>query len=237
MSSISYLITVSNETETLKNLLETISFICDENDEIVVLQDEKFYDNTSETDNIINEYWKKYASDLTMSNSFLHLKHPLNNNYSEHKNWGMAQCKKDYIFQIDGDECPTETLALNVKEIIKLNPHIEAFWISRINDFKGVTSEHANRWGWQLIMSHVYNRPLVNWPDPQCRLIKNKPEIKWSGKLHERITGNKNFVFLPPTEELALYHDKTIEKQIETNLRYNKEFTENENKGFMLPSR
>jgi len=30
---------------------------------------------------------------------------------------------------------------------------------------------------------------------------------------------------------LALYHNKTIEKQIETNLRYNKAFTQAENQG------
>jgi hypothetical protein len=53
--------------------------------------------------------------------------------------------------------------------------------------------------------------------------------------LHERIEGNNNYVYLPFEEDLALYHDKTIEKQVETNLGYNKRFTEKENQGFNLP--
>ena len=47
--------------------------------------------------------------------------------------------------------------------------------------------------------------------------------------------GNKNYVYLPPDEDLAIYHDKNIEKQLETNKRYNTDFTEDENKGFKLP--
>lgn len=81
-----------------------------------------------------------------------------------------------------------------------------------------------------------YKAVLVNAYDPQCRLFKNDPDrIKWVGKLHERIVGNKNYVYLPADEDLSLYHDKTIQKQVETNLRYNQKFTEKENKGFNLP--
>jgi hypothetical protein len=36
---------------------------------------------------------------------------------------------------------------------------------------------------------------------------------------------------LPAKEEWALYHDKTIETQIQTNLRYNEWFTAAENAG------
>jgi hypothetical protein len=85
------------------------------------------------------------------------------------------------------------------------------------------------------IVKIKFKAPLVQWPDPQCRLFLNKPEIKWVGRLHERIEGNKNFVFLPADEDLALYHDKTIERQILTNLMYNKQFTLKENQGYILP--
>jgi len=76
-----------------------------------------------------------------------------------------------------------------------------------------------------------YKVPLVNWPDYQTRIFKNLPSIRWRNRLHERISGNTNYVFFPKEEEYALYHNKTIEKQIETNLRYNKEFTANDNLG------
>ena len=77
-----------------------------------------------------------------------------------------------------------------------------------------------------------YKAPLVNVLDFQGRIYRNIPErIKWDRKLHEKIIGHKQYSFLPAEEEWALYHDKTIEKQIETNLRYNQVFTESDNKG------
>jgi hypothetical protein len=235
---LSYLITVSNETDTLTNLLFRLSDVVTSNnkDEIVYLIDEdtqnnevtkKLIDGVCCFDNVFQ------YGDTTRIRQYLH---PLANNYSEHKNWGAKQCTGDFIFQIDGDELPTETLLLNLKDIIESNPGIEAFWVSRINDFRGVTPEHAKQWGWRLTESPTYKRPLVNWPDPQCRVFMNKPDrIKWVGRLHERIEGHENFVYLPIDEELALYHDKTIEKQVETNIRYNQKFTDKENRGFNLP--
>lgn len=222
---LSYLITCHDETTTLDNLLSRLdSFIGDNDDEIVVITDNP----TKETSNILYNW-----TGIPKINVY---EHNLNNNYSEHKNWGTLQCSGDYIFQIDGDECPTETLLLNVKDIIQSNPDIEVFWIPRINDFKGVTSLHAAQWGWRLTISSTYQRPICNWPDPQGRLFKNDPNrIKWVGRLHERIEGNETYVYLPFDEELALYHDKTIEKQIETNLRYNTVFSKEENQGFKLP--
>jgi len=232
---LSYLITCGNETDTLDRLLYKVimSHVFDD-DEVVILQDEKYYDETSKTHSII----KRYFNCPGFSPNIKHLKHNLNNNYSEHKNWGASKCSGDYIFQIDGDELPTLTLLENIKEIIGSNPNVEVFWIPRINDFKGVTQQHAIQWGWRLTMSPTYNRPIVNWPDPQGRLFKNVPDrIKWAGRLHERIEGNTNYVYLPFEEDLSLYHDKTIEKQIETNLRYNKNFSKEENQGFKLPSK
>jgi glycosyltransferase involved in cell wall biosynthesis len=222
---LSYLITCHDETTTLDNLLSRLdSFIGDNDDNVVIVTDNP----TKETSDILYNW-----TGIPKINAY---EHKLNNDYSEHKNWGALKCSGDYIFQIDGDENPTETLLLNIKDILKSNLDIESFWIPRINDFKGVTTEHAKQWGWRLTQSTTYNRPIVNWPDPQGRLFKNIPDrIKWVGRLHERIEGNQNYVYLPFDEDLALYHDKTIEKQIETNLRYNKDFTEKENKGFNLP--
>lgn len=76
-----------------------------------------------------------------------------------------------------------------------------------------------------------YKIPIVNFPDYQSRIFKNLPYIRWEKRLHERVVGAKSYAFLPKEEDFALYHNKTIEKQIETNLRYNKLFTEKENLG------
>lgn len=222
---LSYLITCHDETTTLDNLLSRLDKFLGDNDEVVIVSDNP----TKETYRILYN-WTSGPTHVYV------YEHNLNNNYSEHKNWGSSKCSGDYIFQIDGDENPTEALLENIKDIIEANPTIEVFWLPRINDFKGVTTEHAKQWGWRLTESSTYKRPIINWPDPQGRLFKNIPNrIKWVGRLHERIGGNTSYVYLPFDEELALYHDKTIEKQIETNLRYNSNFTKEENWGFNLP--
>ena len=58
--------------------------------------------------------------------------------------------------------------------------------------------------------------------------------IRWDRKLHEKIIGHTQYAFLPPNEDLSLYHDKTIETQIKTNLRYNEQFTVQDNLGHKI---
>lgn len=159
--------------------------------------------------------------------------HPLNNDYGAHKNFGVEQCKGDFVFQIDGDEMPPEALlGENLHSLIENNPTVEAYAIPRINAWHGLTAEHAKQWGWSLDMSPTYKRVRAAWPDYQLRLFKRDyPRIAFKKRLHERIEGFKTIVALPAEEEYALYHDKTIETQIATNQRYNKVFTADENRG------
>jgi hypothetical protein len=39
-------------------------------------------------------------------------------NFSEHRNYHASQCTGDYIFVIDADEIPRETLIKNIKSVI-----------------------------------------------------------------------------------------------------------------------
>ena len=235
---ISYLITCCNETTTLENLLSRVFGVMDNNylevdnleEEIVLLVDCKHPmgdDVKEDTAEILRRY--------SGYDNIIWETHPLNNDYGVHKNYGIEQCTGDWIFQIDGDELPPETLLReNLKTIIESNPDVELIYIPRINDFKGVTEEHAKQWGWYLSESLSFKRPIVNWNtgDYQGRIFKKDyPRIHFEGKLHEKIVGHNKYSFLPKEEEYALYHDKTIEKQVETNLRYNKDFTKEENMG------
>jgi glycosyltransferase involved in cell wall biosynthesis len=207
-------------------LLDTLTEHIDANDEIVVIVDTDVTDN-KKTKEIAENYFQSHPA-------FVHpFDHPLSRNYGAHKDWGARKCSGDWIFQIDGDECPTETLLLNIKDIIEANPGIELIYVPRINDYKGVTDIHSRQWGWKLSPCPVCdNRPIVNWPDFQGRIYKNEPDrIKWDRRLHEKIVGHRQYTFLPEDYDLALYHDKTIEKQLDTNKRYNVWFTEEENRG------
>lgn len=234
---ISYLITCHNEDISLDKCLTTIITHKDDEDEILVLDD--FSDNPK-TLKILQrwEHADKISIKLPMvtidkNPNIKIIKHALNKNYGAHKNYGNELCSGDFIFQIDGDEIPNPTLIINLKAILEANPDSELFFIPRINDFIGVTERHARQWGWRLSpCAACDNRLIVNFPDFQGRLYKRDPKrIRWDRRLHEKIEGHKSFLTLPPETDLALYHDKTIETQLKTNIRYNQWFTEEENRG------
>lgn len=222
---ISYLITCHNEGSILEQLLGTLESFTPDDDDVVVLDD---FSDDAKTKEVLEFYRNPIES-----KKFTIIDHSLDNNYGEHKNYGNTLCKGEWIFQIDGDEWPSTDLIVNLREIINANVGIELIFVPRINDFRGVTEEHAARWGWKLSPCPVCeNRPIVNWPDYQGRIYKNESSrIRWDRRLHEKIEGHVKYATLPADYNLALYHNKTIEKQIETNLKYNKAFSQEENRG------
>lgn len=226
MTNISYLVTVHNEGKPIENLLNRLgSHIRGTFDEVVIIDD---FSTDETTINAIN----KFANDHDKSYVRVY-QHSLNNDYGSHKNYGNSMCKNEWIFQIDGDELPHTELLLNIKDIIRENSNIELFFVPRVNDFIGVTPEHAAKWGWRLTPCVEYNnRPIVNWPDFQGRIYKNDPKrIRWDRRLHEKIEGHVTFAPLPADVSFSLYHDKTIETQVKTNERYNEKFSDSENRG------
>jgi glycosyltransferase involved in cell wall biosynthesis len=236
MINISYLITCHNETDTLNRLLgqvyDSIQYDdAHEGDEIVILVDSK-----NEHGDDINDATSKILHNYTGHYNINWITHDLAKNYGSHKNFGIEHCKGDYIFAIDGDELPPDSLlGENLHALLDSNPTVEAYAVPRINDFRGVNNEHAKQWGWKLTESSIYKRPIVNFPDYQLRIFKRDfPRIGFTRRLHEKIEGYTKYVVLPPEESYALYHDKTIETQIETNIRYNTLFTEEENKGHVV---
>jgi glycosyltransferase involved in cell wall biosynthesis len=218
---LSYLVVTHNEDTTLIKLLERLVNNRADGDEIVIIDDNSTNPTTLE---ILGQVGGQ-------KNVFIH-KHSLNNDYGAHKNFGNEKCSGDWIFQIDADEIPSDVLIFNIRDIIETNLNIELLYVARINDFIGVNETHAKQWGWRLTQSPTYKRPVVNWPDYQSRIYKRDVNrIKWDRKLHEKIVGYEQYAFIPAEEELALYHDKTIEKQYEANRRYNQNFSPEDNKG------
>src|ERR1043165_6739132 len=134
--NISYLVTVHNETETLIKLLERLHDHLINDDEIIIIDD---FSDSELTIEIINKFIQK------AKNTSLY-QHKLNKDYSDHKNFGIEKCSKDWVFQCDGDELPSETILFNIRDIISTNKNVELIYVPRINAFKGVTLEHAKRW-------------------------------------------------------------------------------------------
>jgi hypothetical protein len=204
---ISYAITVCNEFVEIQRLITFLLKNKRPQDEIVVLVDMTKNEPTSE----LLGYLHRLSS-----NGYIHLSEQnFNNHFADWKNYLTSICSGNYIFQIDADEIPHEKLLEVLPEILEENCDCEVFLVPRVNTVEGLTQDHINKWRW-----NVNEQGWVNWPDNQWRIWKNKPEIKWINKVHEKLDGYKVWSILPEMEELALYHPKTIERQEKQNNYY-----------------
>ena len=202
---ISYAIPVCNEHVELEKLLSFLHEHIDENDEIIVQCDKG--NTTHEVDKVLS----------TWQGGPLRVIHfPLNGHFSNFKNNLKEHCTGDWIFQIDADELPHESLITNLKSLLELNPTTEMLLVPRVNTVDGLTQEHINKWRW-----NVNEKGWVNWPDYQTRIIQNSSKIKWQNKVHEQIVGTSTQGVLPMEEEWCLYHPKTIGRQEHQNNFYN----------------
>lgn len=203
---ISYAITVCNEFVEIQKLVNFLRKNKRQQDEIVVLYDQK---NGNE----------EIASWLTKQSKYPNFQFwrglDFGGHFANWKNKLTSYCTGDYIFQIDADELPHEILIEKLPEILEGNPDNEVYLVPRVNTVEGLTDEHIQKWRWR-----VNEKGWVNWPDYQWRIWKNKPEIKWVNKVHEKLEGFKSYAPLPDLELLALYHPKDIVRQEKQNEYY-----------------
>jgi glycosyltransferase involved in cell wall biosynthesis len=200
---ISYAITVCNELEEVKRLVNFLLFNKREQDEMVILFDDK---NGTQ---IVKDYLTSIAHQTTV------VVHNFENHFADWKNLLTSYCTGDYIFQIDADEIPNLTLIEHLPEILEMNQGVDVLLVPRVNTVEGLTQEHIQKWGWI-----VDNQGWVNYPDFQWRIYKNTPNIKWMNKVHERLIGYKTISNLPQIEACSLYHPKTIDRQERQNNYY-----------------
>ena len=99
--------------------------------------------------------------------------------------------------------------------ILEGNPDNDVYLVPRVNTVAGLTQEHITKWRW-----NVDEEDRINWPDYQWRIWKNKPEINWVNKVHEKLEGFKTYALIPTHSELALHHPKDIERQEKQNAYY-----------------
>ena len=199
---ISYAITVCNELDEIKKLLKFLLQNKRDEDEVVITWDS--HNGSSE----VKDFLFNHEEDFRLL--------PFNflGDFSALKNHTKESCKGDYIFHIDADEIPHETLIEQLPIILEMND-VDLVWIPRVNTVEGLTDEWTRKWGWR-----VSEKGWVNYPDYQSRVFRNSDNIEWRKKVHEQIDGCKTYAHLPPQEELSLYHFKTIEKQIKQNELY-----------------
>jgi hypothetical protein len=202
---ISYGLTVCNEHEEIKNLIEFILENKQQEDEIVVVYDQNRV--TDEVMNVLNEYKQVNSYPFNFQQNFL-----------ENKNFLNSKCTGDYIFQLDADEIPNYYLMAYLPTLLETNKGVDLLITARKNIVEGLTPSHVAKWGWR-----VTEQGWVNWPDAQKRIYKNDPKIQWSGhQVHGMVSGYKTYATLPFEEAFSITHNKTIDRQENQNDRYTK---------------
>ena len=208
--SISFAIIAYNEHEELQVLLSQLEQIAKSDDEIVIQLDSKA---TPEVLSLVDQFINKDFTFTVKKCVF-----DLNNHFADFKNYLKSYCTKDWIFQIDADETLSETFSRVIHEVLDANDGIDLIAVPRVNIVKGLEQNDITQWHWQ-----VNSQGWVNWPDPQHRIFRNKPEVKWVNKVHEQIVGWKTYAELPSEDDsYALYHIKDIDRQRKQNEFYSK---------------
>jgi len=204
---ISYAIPVCNELVEITKLLNFLEKYIDKEDEVVVLFD------TNNGSQSVEQFLRAKSVNPTF---FQWYPYHFDGHFANMKNHLKSLCTGDWIFQIDADELPHESLITNLKPLLKLNTSTEMLLVPRVNTVEGITQEHINKWRW-----NVNEKGWVNWPDYQTRIIQNSPKIQWISKVHEVITGFSTKGLLPMEEDWCLYHPKDIKRQEAQNNFYN----------------
>jgi len=203
---ISYAIPVCNEIIEIEKLLKFLETRITKEDEVIVLFD------TNNGSPAVEQFLRAKSVNPTFFNWY---PYHFDGHFANMKNHLKSLCTGDWIFQIDADELPHESLIINLKEVLKVNPTVELLLVPRVNTVDGLTQEHINKWRW-----NINEKGWVNWPDYQTRIIQNNPKIQWAGNVHEVITGFSTKSLLPTEEEWSLYHPKDIKRQESQNNFY-----------------
>lgn len=147
-NTISVCMIVKDEEKNIKRCLESIKEIADE----IIIVDTGSKDNTVE---IAKEYNAKIIF------------HNWNNDFSEVRNISLNQATKNWILFLDADEEIDKEDGLKLKNILKTNLHLEAFYLRLINIIDKVEI------GDSIVL----------------RVFKNNPKYRFEGKIHEQVIG------------------------------------------------
>jgi len=153
---ISYAVTVCNEVEEIKRLVNFLLEHKREEDEIVILFDNK------------NGSWEVETYLTSIAKQIKVLSSSFENHFADWKNYLTSYCTGDYIFQIDADEIPSEDLIQTLPEILELNPEMDVFLIPRVNTVENITPEHIAKWGWNVTkLDSVTGEKTLDLSNPQ----------------------------------------------------------------------
>ena len=214
---ITYAITVCNEHHELESLLSQLWGFLEANDDWQILVQNDDGNTTPEVYEVIEKYKK-----IIPTTHFSHVEYPLDMDFARYKNNLARFARGKWIFQIDADELLRPALLTDLPSILNDpdNEDLDVILLSRINVVRGITDAHIHAWRWNVRNDIPgVDAPVINWPDFQWRIYRNKPEIQWKNKVHEVLTGFKVYTKIA-YPQWSLYHEKDIERQQAQNLFY-----------------
>jgi glycosyltransferase involved in cell wall biosynthesis len=192
---ITYAITVCDEHNELDALLYFLKEVLTSDDDISVL-----VDTTRVTDDV-RKVISDYPDISVHERAFDH-------DFSAHRNYHIDQCKGDYIFELDADEIPQESLLITIRDVISRSGG-EIIYVPRMN----ITPGWTQKWLKSREFPPMNNDAgFINWPDMQGRIHKNIPEIRWEGKIHEKLTGTDNCITYQAIPTNAIVHVKSVKR-------------------------
>ncbi len=148
--TITYAITVCDEYLELEHLLEVIFPFLQKNDQVLIQTDKSSV--TNEVNQVIDDFSHQY---IGSNFRITHESVKLEKNFGAFKNHLKKKSECDWIFQIDADEYPTESLLTSMLYLIKENKDAEVILIPRINTVEGITQDHIDKWNWNVsIIEH-----------------------------------------------------------------------------------
>lgn len=204
LPKISYGITVNNEVDEIAKLLNTLLPLIDKKDEVIVLQD--ITNKNQDVTNVLDQYGSK----------IIRVEARLDGDFATFKNNLITAATKDYLFQIDADEIPKESLIQEIKFYLFKKRKKDVFMVPRINIVHGITNDHIKQWNWQ-----VNDEGYINFPDFQHRIFKLNKGIVWENKVHEKLCNYDKIIGLRSSDySMCLLHIKEIKRQEQQNAFY-----------------
>jgi glycosyltransferase involved in cell wall biosynthesis len=201
---LTYGLTVCHEADELERLLKVLLPHCAATDELLVLQD------ITRPDARVGAVLDRYRHRIRVRQA------RLAGDFATFKNQLIAHASGTYLFQIDADEVPAETLLRTLKKTLVRYRKADCFALPRVNRVEGLTPDWVARWNWTLDAAG-----RVNFPDYQLRLFRLNRGIHWKNRVHEELTGFERCQYLPADDEtFCLYHPKDIERQKRQNALY-----------------
>jgi len=153
---ISYGVTVCSEFVEIQRLVDFLKNHKREEDEIVILFDNK------------NGSWEVEQYLTSLTDNMKILSSSFENNFADWKNYLKEYCEGDYIFFIDADELPSEDLIQTLPEILEINPEMDTFLVPRINTVEGICLSHVKKWGWNISkLENIIGEKELDLNNPQ----------------------------------------------------------------------